>query len=798
MGLSRMREAGAMWRALWKPAQGLLAIAACLALQTADAQGMSATRSGADDNTGGASATGAGTLSGGSTFVQPVIRATQPVVSPAQGAGTNPAGANAATAPNASTEGQAVAAQALKPLPPNDFQRFAQEATGQSLPLFGVSLFEQPGAAYASSVNVPVAPDYRLGPGDELMVHGWGSIVVDLMATVDRNGQIHIPRVGPVTLVGVQASQAESVIRTAIAHYYKDFQISVTPGRLRGINVYVVGQARKPGAYGLPSTATLVSALFASGGPNQNGSMRHIQVKRDGQLVTEIDLYGFLSRGDKAADIRLQDGDTIVIPSASGYVALAGRVTGAAVFELLGPEETIGSLLAVAGGVPVVADPTRVQLERIDASRRPSRSVEVLALDAAGKAHALRSGDILTVAPFVPDFGQAVTLRGNVTQPVRSPWKQGMTIRDLIPGRAYLMSRASVKRQNKVFKSDSDDAGAASKISGDTLAQQIGDLVDEVNFDYAVVERIDNDKMIVNLLPFNLGAALDDPASADNLLLQPGDVVTVFSAKDVQVPQSKRQVYVRVEGEVKRPGVYQMGKGETLQDLMDKAGGPTPDAYLFGLSFYREAVRKAQTDSLQQLVRKLEAQVESSLSTNAASALSTDNSAQVRAQAEAQAQRAALERLKSFQPTGRIMLGLTPSLPANGRLPEVHLEPQDRLVVPARPDFITVLGAVNSETAMLWQSGLTVSDYLDLSGMTSGADQDEVFVIRANGSVLSNTGSWFGRVKRADALPGDVIVMPEKTDHESAWSVFTRNAKDITQIIYQFSLGAAAIKTLRQ
>ncbi len=790
-----------MGRALQRSLAGALALVLGLglglALQTAAAQGVPNGRSGADDST--SSSGGLGATAGSSTFVQPVIRATPVLVSPAQSANSAPSAAsNARATKAASSDELATSDLQLKPLPPNDFQRFAEDATGQHLPLFGFSLFEQAGGAYSPSLNVPVAPDYRLGPGDELMIHGWGSIVVDLMATVDRNGQIHIPRVGPVTLVGVQASQAELVIRTAISRYYKDFQLSVTPGRLRGINVYVVGQARKPGAYALPSTATLVSALFASGGPNQNGSMRHIQVKRGEQLVTEIDLYAFLARGDKVSDVRLQDGDTIVIPAAAAYVAIAGRVSGAAVFELLAPEESIGALLEVAGGVSVMADPTRVQLERIDPARRPSRSVEVLALDAAGRAHPLRNGDILTVAPLVPDFGQAVTLRGNVTQPVRSPWKAGMTVRDLIPGRSFLLSRASVRRQNKVFKADADDSGGASRLSGEALAQQIGDLIDEVNFDYAVIERVDSDKLVVNLLPFNLGAALDDPASKDNLPLQPGDVVTVFSVKDVQVPQSKRQVFVRVEGEVKRPGVYQMGKGETLQDLMNKAGGPTSDAYLFGLAFYREAVRKAQADSLQQLVRKLEAQVDSSLSNSAASTSSTDSAAQVRVQVEAQAQKAALGRLKSFQPTGRVMLGLTPKSTADNALPQVHLEPQDRVVVPARPDFITVLGAVNSETAMLWRTGLTVEDYLELSGVTSGADQDELFVIRADGSVLSNTSSWFGRVKRAEALPGDVIVMPEKTDHESAWSAFTRNAKDITQIVYQFSLGAAAIKTLRQ
>ncbi|MEY4766863.1 MAG: hypothetical protein RI907_3536 [Pseudomonadota bacterium] len=767
----------------------------------------------AASSSGGDSASSASSSASGSEsrFVQPVIKAGVPVVSPAQGGAKTGGAANGETGDPASAANGAAGVGAaagnesgksdgtkplpLPPLPLNDFQRFVEESTGMRLPLFGLTLFEQAVAAYPSLLNVPVPTDYRLGPGDELMIRGWGSIVIDLQATVDRNGQIHIPRIGPVNMAGVPSNQAEGVVQAAVSRYYKDFRVSVTPGRLRGLNVYVVGQARKPGAYNLPSTATLISALFASGGPNQNGSMRHVQVKRGGRLVTEMDLYAFLSRGDKSSDVALQDGDTIVIPPATAQVALVGRVGQAAVYELANEQEPVGALVDLAGGLPVTADVKRVQLERIDPSQRPSRSVELLSLDTVGKARTLRNGDVLTVPSLIPDFGAVVTLRGNVAQPLRSPWRQGMTVRDLVPNRAALMSRASVVKQNKVFRAATSDQSGG---SSNGLAQQIGDLVDEVNFDYAVVERVEAERLKVTLLPFNLGAALDDAASPDNLVLQPGDVVTIFSVKDVQVPQSKRQVYVRVEGEVLRPGVYQMFKGETLSDLLAKAGGPTADAYLYGAAFYREQVKQAQTDSLKQLVRKLESQVKSRLGSAAASTSSNDSAASLRIQAEADAQQAALDRLRSYQPTGRVMLGLAPTLSGSNPMPALRLEPQDRLVVPARPDFVSVLGAVNTETAMIWQAGKTVQDYLDQSGITSGAELDDVFVIRADGSVISDAGKWFARVKRADVLPGDVIVLPEKSDHESAWSVFTRNAKDITQIIYQFSLGAAAIKTLRQ
>ncbi|HIV71503.1 MAG TPA: SLBB domain-containing protein [Candidatus Aquabacterium excrementipullorum] len=767
------------------------------------------------------------------------------------------------------TNGQAYAFPP-KPLPPNDFQKFVLESTGQALPLFGAGFFDVAPDSFAPQANAPVSGDYRLGPGDELQIRGWGSVDIDVRTVVDRNGQIHIPRVGSIALSGVRAAEAESAIRNAVGRYYKDFQLSVTLGQLRGITVYVVGQARKPGAYNLSGASTLVSALFASGGPSATGSMRHVQVKRAGRTVTELDLYDFLAKGDKSADMRLQDGDTITIPPARGYIALTGKVATPAVYELDGDKDTIGGALALAGGLPVVADPKRAYLERVDPSKKPARSVESFALDAAGLGRPLRNGDLLTVLSLSPEFGNAVTLRGNVDQPVRAPWREGMKVRDLIPSKAYLMSRASVQRQNSVLLTEEEkqrvDAGfqqarraqenpgfefapqgAAGGIGGnggnagvpaygtgktpvtregasqagdgqgargdgavrevrdnaDTLAQRIGNLVDEINLEYAVVERVDSQNVTVQLVPFNLGHALEDAGSADNLPLQPGDIVTVFSVNDVRVPQAKRQVFVRVEGEVRRPGIYQMSPGDGLQQLLEKAGGLTPDAYLFGSAFYREEVRQTQQKNLDQLVRRLEAQTQTQLSSSAASvsAVSGDASgtARLRLEAEAKAQQQALQRLRNLNPTGRIMLGLTPDNTSLNALPDVRLANQDRLVIPSRPDFVYVLGSVNTEASMLWRRGNTVQDYLNQAGLTSGADKDELFIIRADGSVASgNNGRWFNRGIASTAVqPGDLIVLPEKTDHESAWSVFTRNAKDITQIIYQFSLGAAAIKTLR-
>lgn len=678
-------------------------------------------------------------------------------------------------------------------MPPNEFQRFVFDSTGQKLPLFGADFFSQPAGTFNPQSVSPVSGDYTLGPGDEVQIRGWGSVDIDVRTVIDRKGQIVIPRVGAINLAGVRSSQVEPTVRAAIGRLYRDFDLSVTHGQLRGITVYVVGQARQPGAYQLSGASTALSALFASGGPTPLGSMRRIQVKRAGNLVTEIDLYRFVAQGDKAADVRLQDGDTLVIPPARAFVAMTGTVSVQAVFELASDQESLSSILELSGGLPVVADPKRVFLERVDPRAKPSRSVESFALDAAGLARTLRNGDMLVVSPLTTEFGNAVILRGNVDTPVRTPWVQGMRITDLITGKAMLVTRQSVYRQNSVLMSD--------EASDKPMADRIGRHIDDVNLDYAVVERVDRDTLGVEVLAFNLGQALDDPASPENLTLRPGDVVTVFSANDVRVPQARRRVYVRVEGEVRRPGVYQMRWGETLPDLLEKAGGLTADAYVFGASFHREMVRQSQFRNLDQLVRQLEAQSNSSLSSMAANSNLAGDAGQaaslkLQLETERVAQQRALERLRRLKPNGRLMLGMDADASPSS-LPRLRLENMDKLTVPAKPDFVTILGSVNIESALIYQAGATVKDYLRQAGATSGADLDELFILRADGSVTSDRSSRFSSVMSARVLPGDIIVLPEKTNHETAWSSFVKGAKDVSQIFFQFGLGAAAVQTLR-
>jgi protein involved in polysaccharide export with SLBB domain len=705
-----------------------------------------------------------------------------------------------------------------KPVVLSEFQKFISENTGKVLPIFGTEFFANTPGTFAPILNSPVPSDYPLGPGDELMIRGWGTIDIDYRATIDRNGTITIPTVGSVPLAGVKAGDAETVIRGAVARLYKGVTVTVGFGQLRGITVYVVGQANRPGTYTVSSLSTLVTALFASGGPNANGSMRHVQVKRGGKVVSELDLYAFIAKGDKSADVKLLDGDTIFIPPAGGFVALTGKVNTPAIYELKNGSDTVASLLDLSGGLPVVADPRRAFLERIDPSRNHPRSVEEFALTADGLRHPLKNGDMLTVTSITPDFANAVVLRGNVDQPVRAPFKQGMRISDLIPSREYLITRDSTRRQNNVVVGKNADAAKNQDNNGlmvtnerekdttedaDKLAAHIGSLLSPVNWDYAVVERVNRSDLSVKLIPFNLGAVFTNPGGPDNVELQPGDTVTIFSQEDVAVPMDKRQVFVRVEGEVKVPGVYQMTAGDTLQTLVAKAGGPTSNAYLFGTGFFREEVRKEQEANLQRAADRLESQLRSEQSRQLANlrGLSSTEAAAMNAQFESE-RRAAEERVARFRklkPTGRIAFALDPNERSFARLPQVTLQNGDRLVVPAKPAFVHVFGAVNVEASPLWKPNSRVNDYLKLAGTTTDADIDNAFVLRVDGTVVStdSQGWFFGKIGGVEVMPGDTIVVPEKLDKQTAWTKFTQGAREWTQILANFGLGAAAIKTLK-
>ena len=297
-------------------------------------------------------------------------------LAPASGpAGATPATTDprAAPRPGSSAEDQASQrrqaqsgqADALPQLERNEFQDFIAQSTGRLLPRYGIELFAGAPSTFAPVENIPMTLDYVIGPGDELLMRVWGRIDGEYRLAVDREGNINIPQVGTISVSGIRIQDLQVYLRNAIARNFRDFELSVSLGKLRSIQVFVVGQARRPGSYSVSSLSTLVNALFASGGPSGAGSMRRIQLRRGDKTVSEFDVYDFLSKGDKSKDVRLLPGDVIYIPPEGQLVAIAGSVKVPAIYELK-DKASLADVIDLAGGLNTTAAGQKVLLERDD------------------------------------------------------------------------------------------------------------------------------------------------------------------------------------------------------------------------------------------------------------------------------------------------------------------------------------------------------------------------------------------------------------------------------------------------
>jgi protein involved in polysaccharide export with SLBB domain len=710
----------------------------------------------------------------------------------------------------------------------SEFEMFAEDAAGRRLHVYGRQLFDEAPTTFAPMDHIPVPADYVLGPGDQLLIRVWGKIDLDGGMTVDRDGQIFIPKVGSLRVAGLRYEQLESYLRAAIGNLYKGFELSVTMGKLRSIQIFVLGSARQPGAYTVSSLSTLVNALFASGGPSATGSMRHIQLRRDNRVVADFDIYDLLRRGDKSHDVQLLPGDVIYIPPVGPQVAIIGSVNEPGIYELKG-ETTIAAALGDAGGLTNLAEVDRVLLEKIENHRR--RGVDDFSLDRSGLERKLKDGDMLRIFPISPQFENAVMLRGNVFQPGHFPWHEGMRVSDLIPSRDFLITRSywyqeghltesapagsswsdenGVRRNlrgagvpNQEYGADGNarnagapnqefgtggnarDAGAPDQEygtagnvpGGGELNPQNGmpvhvpidimtDLVQntaEINWDYASIQRLDEQDLSTHLLSFNLGNAIGNPASADNQFLRPGDVITIFSRSDLPLPTDKHATFVRVSGEVNAPGVYRVEPGDTLRNVVERAGGLTSHSYLYASQLTRVSTRQAEEQQLQVSI----AQMQRELTSRYAAAPSGGTTSAAEQQMQMSTQQAAIAQLGAVKPTGRIVLDMRPSASTISDIPNFPLEDGDSFYIPPRLSTVQVAGAVYNENAFRYQPRKHLSAYLnDAGGPTRQADARRIFLVRADGTVISRQSHgqfWHTDFESTVLLPGDAIIVPTK------------------------------------
>ncbi|PIT74216.1 hypothetical protein B9Z31_08700 [Limnohabitans sp. G3-2] len=358
------------------------------------------------------------------------------------------------------------------------------------------------------------------------------------------------------------------------------------------------------------------------------------------------------------------------------------------------------------------------------------------------------------------------------------------------------------------------EAGAQSR-AGSNVSERVRGMVDQINWDYALIERLNKAELRTELIPFNLGKAVVQKDPAHNLLLQSGDVITIMSSNDLQLPSDRKTRLVRVEGEVAAPGVYQARPGETLPQLLLRAGGVMPQAYLYGLEFTRESVRKQQQENLDQVIRRLENQAQSAAASLAAN-LTGERAAQAQIlqQQQQQQQQSQIARLKALKSKGRVALELDPAAgesakpihlrSARGKaadfeqLPDLPLEDGDAILVPSLPMFVSAVGSVSNENVMIYKTGKTVGEVIKSASPTDEADPSEAFLLRADGSVFSRRAAgFFNSFESTKVMPGDTLIVPARVDRESGYNFLVRALRDWTQIFSNLGIGAAAIKTLK-
>ncbi len=762
--------------------------------------------------------------------------------------------------------------------PETEFEQMVADTVGHPLPLFGQSLFLQPPSTFSPVDWMQVPSDYVIGPGDELQIKIWGQVQASLRVIVDRSGQIYVPQVGQIAVAGIHYGDLEDHLKSEISKSFKNFNLTVNIGRLRSIQILVVGEARYPGTYTISSLSTLVNAIFASGGPAPQGSLRHIEVRRDGATISDFDFYDLLIKGDKSKDVRLRSGDVLYFPHVGPLVAISGSVNTPAIYEIK-ENSTLDDLIQIAGDLSTLADINKITIERV-VDHNARKTLE-FPYDDQSRAEPLKDGDIVRVFSIVPRYVDTVTLRGNVANPGRYPWKPGMRIHDLIPDAQALLTRGywryraemvsgrateypipaplppasnrlenaqppsvttlptgeksatnpqspGVTNNNPEFlpqgvspnAADSLYAGEAQGLSGNvspasrpsaatqqpslapgnypyrTPARNIVDDVrrsaPEINWDYAIIQRVNPQDLSSRLLWFSPRKTIIEKDEATNLELQPGDIVTIFSQRDISVPQADRSQYVMVEGEVMRPGVYKLETNETLRSILQRSGGLTPNAYVYGSQLTRESARLDQQRSLDELTRTMEVQARQSALSVAAFANPGDLPQMLAAQ------QAIINALRSERATGRVALEVRPKDKSISDFPNLVMEDGDRLVIPHTPSTVSVVGDVYNPGSFAFEPQNNVGAYLEIAGKGKPqSDLKHAFVLRANGVVVAanNVNGLFtgSRFYRLHMYPGDQIVVPYKLPT----GAFIRALRDWTQISGQLALTAAALAVVK-
>jgi polysaccharide export outer membrane protein len=732
---------------------------------------------------------------------------------------------------------------------------------------FGYDLFQGVPSTFAPVKDIQVPIDYVVGPGDTFNIQLYGNETASYSLTVGRDGRIKFPKLGPISVSGMGFDAARATLEHRVAQQLIGTQVSVTMGDLRSIRVFVLGEAEKPGSYTVSGLSTMTNALFVSGGVKKIGSLRNIELKRNGRLVSVLDLYDLLLHGDTSGDRQLMPGDVIFIPPIGVTATIFGAVRRPAIYELK-KEKTADLLVGVAGGLSPDADAALAQLEHIEASRlREMRNIDLNS--SAGRNAEIMNGDKLRVPTIRPTLENSVELSGYVFRPGAFQFRAGLRLSDILGSfddlrpnadRHYVVIRRVVPPEEniEVISADLERALGARGSAADpqlqprdriivfdltaNRARTVAPIVDDLKLQASAAkpaqvvviggevrvpgpyplepsmhvsdliraggsledsaytgeaelnryEVVDGNDRQTELLKVNLAAIRRNEAGAD-LALKPYDILIIKKTPQWEVPGT-----IVLNGEVRHPGRYPIHHGETLSAVLIRAGGLTDLAFDEGAVFIRDELKQREKDQLEMLSDRLQSDL-ASLSLEAVSTSAVTNGGGGGGGSAAQALaigQQLIQQLRNTKPVGRLVLNVHQIVngPAGGA-GDVLLRNGDVLLIPKRTQEITVLGEVQSPTSHIYRASLSRNDYIAKSGgTTQKADRKRIYIVRANGDVVSGGRSgWFRRSQTVEMRPGDTIVVPLNTERVAALPLWT----SVTTIIYNLAIALLAIHSVQ-
>ena len=638
---------------------------------------------------------------------------------------------------------------------------------------YGYNLFQYPKSSFEPALNMPTSPNYVLGPGDELLLTIWGETQLFSQLVISREGNIVIPNAGPVPAQGVTVEALKARLLKRLSSFYSGLRnggpdantwLDVSIGKLRTIQVFVLGEVKKPGGYAISSMSTSFLALYLAGGPNINGSLRSIEVRRNNKTISTIDFYDYALKGDKSKDVSLQDGDVVFVNTIGNRAALAGNVIRPAIYELK-PDETLKDLFYMAGGLQFIAYFDRFHVDRIiPFTERKLYAKNILDLDVRFSSaedllnsnFKLENGDIVTVFQINDFLQNRVTIAGNVKKPGVFALRSGMRVRDLI-------------------------------LDADSLiTDTFGDRAD-------LIRILPNFRK--QNLPFNLTLAMQGDA-VQNLELEREDSVIIYKQKYFFPEQT-----VSIAGAVRNPGTYIRTEKMTAADLVVLAGGLTESA-----SKQSWELAKLDTSRLGALsiVRKFDVDenywddqkgqpiyledfdhlmVPSNPKFNKRRIVTITGyvmyPGSYALQEENEKLSSIMKRTGGLRPgaylegatiirqwnnAGLVPVDFEKALDDPESRENISMLDGDVVNIPFKQEVVLVRGEVFIPAAVVYRKGASLSYYLDQAGgLKDDADNGKVFVTLPNGKKWEK--GWFF-FPNPDILGGSVILVPKKIEKE--------------------------------